>query len=84
MLIGMYVYAGNGEMLGFFPNNSLKRQVSFTVEVLEHMGRYLNHIFILQKLRYIWLNIGGKILVFFVFFQGGVRVRGTLKATRIS
>ena len=27
----------------FFPNNSLKRQVSFTVGVLEHMGWYLDH-----------------------------------------
>ena len=36
--------AENGEMLVFFPffsNNSLNRQLSFRVEVLNHMGWYL-------------------------------------------
>ena len=43
----MYVcVTENGEMLGFFPffpNNSLNRQLSFRVDVLNHMGWYLGH-----------------------------------------
>ena len=49
----MYVcVAENGEMLvfsPFFPNNSLNRQLSFRVEVLNHMGRYLGHKGLLIK-----------------------------------
>ena len=43
----MYVcVAENCKMLvffPFFPNNSLNRQLSFRVEVLNHMGWYLGH-----------------------------------------
>ena len=42
----MYVLDGNGEILVFFlfiSNNCLNRQLSFKLEVLNHMGWYLGH-----------------------------------------
>ena len=48
LVLCMYVYAANSEMLSFlllvvFINNSLNRQLSLRVEVLNHMGWYLGH-----------------------------------------
>ena len=40
----VYVCLCRPEMVkGFSPNNSLNRQLSFKVEVLNHMGWYLGH-----------------------------------------
>ena len=66
----MYVCAAeNGEMLVFFPfvpNNSSNRQLSFRIEVLNHMGWYLGH----KGLLYLsWDNVLFIIFAFLHIFQ---------------